>query len=573
MSLSNQTRPRETSAPRAPAEVDAPVLGVYPKAAWTERRRLFDAIERVYPIRFMGFDDSPGADLAAAVHFREEEVLAWDGRSIPTLSIPAMLERLEAPVDRTIDLEFHPQVDDLFHGRAINERTGLHWSPVDVRPGDQILARSETEPVLVWRLEEKWNVFISSAPLQDLEEGERLVDRFRPGCFLGLLPLLQLVRGVLLRNGWQESPLRAAMIVDGPNIQSERYGRLSLAALARNADQYDYHVSIGMRPVDSWRTSPSAVDLFRTKRTQLSLHFCGPDPEPAQGDSGAFPVGAPDVLSESLAALTDAACASRLALAWKRIERFESKALIPVSRVMSPESGITTLAEASMMRRLGFEAVCYDHAAQWMDDDRDHWTTVGALPADLVAGGFPALGVTDASAEKMELLFRAFWGQPLLVRHKLADLANGFDVLSQWATFINSLGEVRWLPVEDLSQSNYQRGIRRDTLLIRMFGRKARVHVPTTTSTLNVLLPIAQGGWCATSLHAGDETFDLQSGSGSGLFANGEIVKGSELTLVSHDEEALDPAAVLTPKQDPLGVARAFGRSCWERVRLFLPFP
>ncbi|NNE10178.1 MAG: hypothetical protein HKN20_16585, partial [Gemmatimonadetes bacterium] len=367
MTPSNQTTPRDTSAAAAPAKVDAPVLGVYPKAGWEERRRLFEAIERVYPVRFQGFDDSPEADLAAAVHFRGDEVLAWDGRSIPTLSIPAALERRETPVDHTIDLEFHPQVDDLFHGRSLAERTGLCWSPIDARPGDQILARSGDDPVWVWRLEEKWNVFISAAPLSDLEEGERLVDRFRPGCFLGLLPLLQLVRAVLMRSGWQESPLRAAMVVDGPNLQSERYGRLSLAELARNADQYDYHVSIGMRPVDSWRVDSGAVDLFRTKRKQLSLHFCGPDRAPRSdtkspiGSSPGDPAGDPqDVLNE-------AACAARLALAWKRIDRFETKSLIPVSRVVSPESGVSTIAEARMMRRLGFEAVCYDQPAQWMD--------------------------------------------------------------------------------------------------------------------------------------------------------------------------------------------------------------
>ncbi len=572
MSLSHQTTPRETSAPAAPVKVDAPVLGVYPKAAWEERRRLFEAIERVYPVRIMGFDDSPEADLAAAVHFRDDDVLAWDGRSIPTLSIPAGLARLDAPVDHTIDLEFHPQVDDLFHGRAIRERTGLHWSPIDVRPGDQILARSEADPVWVWRLEEKWNVFISAAPLPELEEGERLVDRFRAGCFLGLLPLLQLVKAVLLRSGWQESPLRAAMVVDGPNLQSERYGRLSLADLAQNADQYDFHVSIGMHPVDSWRVDSGAVDLFRTKRKQLSLHFCGPD-KPPKGDGHTALAPTPDILGEPQDVLNEAACAARLALAWKRIDRFEAKSLIPVSRVMSPESGINTIAEARMMRRLGFEAVCYDQPAQWMDDDRDHWTTVGALPADLVAGGLPALGTTDASADKKELLFRAFWGQPLLVRHRMTDLASGFENLSQWATFINSLGEVRWMPIEDLSQANYQRGIRRDTLLIRMFGRKARVHVPTMTSHLDLHLPLAQGGWRAASIQAGNETLDLTSGGDRGLVAHGPITKGSELTLVPCDDEALDPSAVTTPKQDPLGVARALWRSFCERMRLFLPFP
>ncbi|NNE10227.1 MAG: hypothetical protein HKN20_16830, partial [Gemmatimonadetes bacterium] len=180
---------------------------------------------------------------------------------------------------------------------------------------------------------------------------------------------------------------------------------------------------------------------------------------------------------------------------------------------------------------------------------------------------------TAASADKMELLFRAFWGQPLLVRHRMTDLANGFENLSQWATFINSLGEVRWMPIEDLSQANYQRGIRRDTLLIRMFGRKARVHVPTTTSHLDLQLPIAQGGWQSAFVQAGDETFDLVSGDRRGLSARVEIAKGSELTLAPCDDEALDPAAVMTPKQDPLGVVHALWRSLCERVRLFLPFP
>ena len=92
--------------------------------------------------------------------------------------------------------------------------------------------------------------------------------------FSGLAPLLFFLRDCGI-SAWQ-TPLRAAnIVIDDPDLK-ESYGFIDPKTLAQWLDKLDCAVSIGFIPWNFKRTSPSVVELFRSRWPRLSLcvHGC-----------------------------------------------------------------------------------------------------------------------------------------------------------------------------------------------------------------------------------------------------------------------------------------------------------
>ena len=113
--------------------------------------------------------------------------------------------------------------------------------------------------------------------------------------------------------------------------------------------------------------------------------------------------------------------------------------------------------------------------------------------ADLAAGGFPVLPRMPLRSAERDLALRAFLGHPLILFGHHDDLAEGLDPLRRIAAAVNALGDVQWLPLDEIARSNVE--IRRvaDTLEVRLYARQATVDIPQGVSSVRVTVPQADG--------------------------------------------------------------------------------
>jgi hypothetical protein len=103
---------------------------------------------------------------------------------------------------------------------------------------------------------------VALAP-EELRRDERLRDRLRAGRFLALLPLVHFLREIGGSENWTPPSLRAAFILDDPNLHWPSYGFVKFDPLATSATDRRFHAAIAMVPFDGWFAHRRVVRLFR----------------------------------------------------------------------------------------------------------------------------------------------------------------------------------------------------------------------------------------------------------------------------------------------------------------------
>jgi hypothetical protein len=407
-------------------------VGVVPAAEHAARARLFAALETVYPVRFEGRTAGEHADLDALVCIGE-------GAAVAPCSLPRLTAVSgESEPGRALGVEYADDraLDRALRGARVHESAA---TPIAPTAGATVLARMDGAPV--WTLAGDTQV-IAAAP-EELGPDELLRERLLPGRHLALLALAHFLRGLTAPADAQ--PLRAAFVLDDPNLHWPTYGHLRYRELLGHADEHNYHLAVAMVPLDAWLVHPTTARMFREGRDRLSVLVHGNDHDGGElGRIGSAAEGA-----------------ALAAQALRRMERFEARSGVPVARVMVPPHERVTEGALAGLLACGYDAVCTARPFPWVPADGPSWlihppgTDPAACwtPDHTVAGGMPIVMRQDFGHPREELVLRAFLGQPLVVYGHHTDLAGGLDVLADAAAAVNRLGDVRWCSLDAIARA------------------------------------------------------------------------------------------------------------------------
>jgi hypothetical protein len=349
-----------------------------------------------------------------------------------------------------------------FRGRTLLDASGSP-SPLVPHASERVLAVGPRGPVWVRRTEGE-RKFDRVALAPPSLAAERLRDAFRPGRFLATLPLLAFAASLAGRS--ELPPLPAAVIVDDPNLHRERYGFLDFRAIAA-VEQVPLHVALAMIPLDTWRESRRAVRIFaRSHALSLLIH------------------GNNHVSRELGRTLEEQAGTAQLAQAIRRIERFERRTELRVSRTMAAPHGACSRESIRRMVRTGFSSLVISRPRPWDDNPPSDDVLLGARPVEMVDGLpiLPRYPEHDLDA----LLFAAFLGQPLFPYGHHWDWPGGTSELVDAVTEINRACDLAWGPVDRATTLGVDLNARSSVLSVRLRTRDITLERPADIEAVRV---------------------------------------------------------------------------------------
>lgn len=511
-------------------------IGVFPAAARDEYAHLFSALEQALPVRFVDHRDA-GAVIAIGADSPRAD--------LPALSVPSASATRGGTA--TISFSREEGVPVPLRGRRLVDHgpRAAHDEPPD--PADRLLGGS------MWRERTvssgaRWQV--SSYPLPRLGPSETLRDHLRPGRFMGLLPLLALLRG-------PEPQLRACVILDDPNLHWPSYGHVDYRRLVEHVRAGGYHVAFATVPRDSWLVNRRAARLLRAHREFVSLLVHGNDHT-----------------AHELGRLCDGREAERvMAQALRRTTALERRAGLAVDRVMAPPHERCSEQALAAMLSVGFEAACIGRPHPWRDEEPPASPLLGWRPAEFVAGGLPVLPRYALRSPRDELVFRALLGQPLLLYGHHGDLADGYQALDLAAESVDGLGDVRWGSVGSIARSNFTARRRGDTLALELCSRRVSVDVPDGVEWVSCRTPEVLGEQAWRGLSVAGQLTPPQRSAGATGFDPVPVGGRRRLELELVPERSLDPATVASPPTRAWPLVRRLLAEGRDRARATAPGP
>jgi hypothetical protein len=497
---------------------------VEPADALIERRRLFDAVGRLYDADFVS-EDSGAARVAGRIQFGGASCKTDTDRRPSLVLLDSGRERGAVVFHRL------PGVPHEFRGRTLKDSAAgsLPSNPAVERAS--VLARTHRGPV--WACSSDTTEVAAPAPAE-LEANRTLRSRFQPGCFSDLLPLLAFVR----RNAptrWQYPRQTAAFLIDDPNLRMMRYGFVHFDRLAVDAQVNGYHVAFATIPLDLWWASRTVARLFRESSDSLSLLVHGNDHTRDELDQDKSDRQRIEMLGQVL----------------HRVDRFERRYMVPVARVMAPPHGACAHATVPALLRLGFEALCISRTYPWLQGGSHEDVLAGSRSVHLVDGEFPLLLRHHIRRDREDLLFRAFLGQPLIVYGHHDDLAEGVEILRDIAAFINESCDVEWRPLDGIARSRFSQRREGSCLVVRPETRHVEVPVDGSFDSIAVELPLT-----------GPRGVVVVTRDGESLAGQGpHSVAGDKVKISIRPVPAIDPRTVSGRSSLP---------SMWPLVRRLL---
>jgi hypothetical protein len=521
-------------------------VGVHPATELERRPRLFAALSEAFPsVRFQGRGAGELGGLDALVEIGGREV-AGEATSAGTPALALLGPESPEGAPAEVCLGKDGSLDNRLRGQTLVDR---HLGEADPLPspegGTTVLAERQGGPL--WTRDGLLDV--ATLVPDELDDGEPLRMRLYAERCLALLPLLELLRGLAGDEAWEPPPLRAAFLLDDPNLHWPNYGYLKLRELADHGDRHGYHLALAMVPLDAWFAHPRAAALLR-ERASLSLLVHGNDH-----------------LAEELGRADNGTALPLAAQAQRRIDAFQQRSGVPVSRVMAPPHEACSAAIADALPQTGFEAITMTRPFPWMTDSPDQWLVetpqtgrlAGWRVADVTPEGLPVMlrhPLTGDGFAPGELALRAYLDQPLILYGHQEDLAGGLDLLAERSVDVAALGPALWGSLADLSATNFERRREGGLLRVRPYGRRFEIDVPDGVTELVVERPPGSQADDAVATPRGNtplgEPFAVAAG------------ETAELRLVSPD--AVSPASIPAPPRRAWPVARRIAAEARDRA-------
>lgn len=453
------------------------VVVVAPADALTARGRLFAALERAFDVRFEARESqAPGQAEGVMTISCELDRGSSSGGSDRLELTMLEAEEPHTGASEQVSLVDSTQMDARLRGRRLGDGyAGRAPSVLDA--GADALAVRDGHPVWTRRETSEARTDLVSLCPAELGEEESLRNRLRAGRFLALLPMVDFLRELTRDSAWTPPALRAAFIMDDPNLHHRTYGHLNYSRLAKAAETDGYHVAMATIPLDSWFVDRRAARIFARHGRALSLLCHGNDHLRHELAQPRREEDARDMLAQAL----------------RRIVALERRSGVVVDRVMAAPHERCSEVSARWMRRLGFEALCNSRPYPWRDSPPSGRPLAGWMPAELIAGGLPVIPRYHLAHPRDDLFFRAYLDQPLILFGHHEDVVDGLGPLSEAAHDVNTCGSVRWESLADIAAANFSTRQEGAVLAIRMYSRAINVTVPEGVTAIRVETPDIHG--------------------------------------------------------------------------------
>ncbi len=520
---------------------------VAPESEFQARRRLFGLLGELYPVDFEAWrpGGTPSFDGAILWEGCAEEKEVASARNCDRLVVARPGEWYIPVQKHTVKFGQTTSLDECFRGQTMVEESVEGFSALRPRDSDEIVCGMDSLPYWLVRRNDGATTSIVALGPEEMLERQTVYDHFNRRRWLRLLPFFHFLKQLTSSDAWRPPPLRACFMFDDPNLHWPTYGFLDLRKLARHARELNYHVSFAMVPLDAWFVNPRVGPLFRENRASLSLCMHGNDH--AHAELGA-PLGVDDFTK-------------LLAQGLKRIDRFEKRSGVSVSRVMVPPYGAFREEVADPMLKLGYEATCVSRASLTSWNKEKAWpASFGHPVAEFVGHGLPVIPrQVMAPGHEGSYRLAAFLNQPIIPHGHHQDCENGFDLLSNAANSINSLGKVIWSDMASLSRSNYLTQRENGTLMVKMLSR--RITLPVDKDVREV---VVERPWI--SADGKDESLIFREGDRArtaGAFGRQSaaipLSGQGRVELISQSADTVDYREVESPRFQ-----------VWSRARRFL---
>jgi hypothetical protein len=438
-------------------------VAVFSAREYSRYDRLLGALSQLYPVEFVSgreldMESVDGALLIDVTCFEAVRTARMGVRCLAYIDE----QRVLVPSARSKIVFFDsPCISKSFRGRILEDTSVDKISHLEAELGDEIVARKGEDILWMRRSKESVALDLVSMELPELAENEYLLQHFRGEDWARLLPLMHFLREL---SPWKSAPLRACFMFDDPNLHWKSYGYIRYDELVEHAEAYNYHVSFATVPMDAWYVNRKAAALFREHKSRLSLLVHGNNHSHTELDQ-IFPNGG----REALAA--QALC---------RIRRLERVSGLAISRVMAPPHGACSHAMANVLLRMGFEAACISRGPLSGSNPDTAWPiTHGLNMVGFFEDGLPLLlRIPLKKGREISVLLAAFLGQPIIAAGHHEIVADGLDLLEEWAGLINSLGAVQWMDIGSIARTNYCTHREGDVLHVQMHSRNIRLTLP-----------------------------------------------------------------------------------------------
>jgi hypothetical protein len=369
---------------------------------------------------------------------------------------------------------------DILKNRQIHsdEVAGFKALPEELRSIEAV-AWKDGAPIWGVQKNGKSSHYYVSLSVPVLSEDEPLFSQFNSKRFLSLLPLFIFITSLSGDTPWKKPPLRAAFMFDDPNLHWSNYGFIKFNELLEQSRVAKYHVSFATIPLDGWFVHSPTAALFRNNQDKLSLLIHGND----------------HVSDELSQPYSEERLEGLLRQSLDRISKLEKWSGLSISKVMTPPHGACSEQCIAAMAKLGFEAACISSGSLIYHNKGAEWVRrIGMQACDQIAGlpVFQRFGLSKTCQNN--ILISAFLHQPIIPRGHHIDVADGYQLLNDVATFINGLGNVCWSDLKTIARSQYETMVENNRLCIKMLTNRIRVRIPEGISILRVELPDSDGG-------------------------------------------------------------------------------
>ena len=355
-----------------------------------------------------------------------------------------------------------------FRGKTLTDPTEINFSQVP----DAFESLAKVREQTVWAVEQQGNHehHRVGVDVPVFTERDFFHNHFREQRWFAMLPLLHFLRRLLGPDGWPAAEPRASFIIDDPNLHHRSYGYIDFEKLAKHAAAHNYHATIATVPLDAWYFDRHVVDLFQTHKKYISLMMHGVN---HVADELARPYEEEDALS-------------LLATGLRRIADLESRSGVSVARVMAAPHGAFAEFIADLMLRLGYESACVSIGSLLRWNPEKPWpANLGFSIAQPLGNlGFPVfhrIGISET-----DIRLRTLLGHPVIVATHHQDCVSNFVRLESMANTVNSIANVRWMGIEEISATNFVSTIQNGTLRIWPYSRHFIVPLSPEISELEV---------------------------------------------------------------------------------------
>ena len=442
-------------------------------------RRMLYALGIIMKVRFeersFGNDDGIDAWFFQSIDFKTRDRIARC--NLPSYAVIRDDQRLACGDASTIKFSIQPPLPSILLDRQIEANEIINIKALPQKEHMTILASKSGSPVwVIQETDRQYHHFVSLA-VPELNKNESVFEYFNKNQFLQLLPFIIFLQTLTEDKRWVKPPLRACFMFDDPNLHWKTYGFVDFVKFVKHAKINNYHVSFATIPQDTWFFHKPTALLFQKNRDTLSLLIHGNN----------------HTANELARHSSDQERNRNLLQALRRIDGFERRSKVEVSRVMTPPHGACSESTLRGMANLGFEAACISTGSLRRYNGQASWLrTLGMNSSDIIAG-LPVFSRWALSNEYQNtILIAALLHQPIIIRGHHYDVSDGLHLLADISGFVNSLGTVKWSDMKGISRSHYLIRREENILQVRMLTKRIEILVPDHINHIYAECPVLQ---------------------------------------------------------------------------------